>query len=132
MLNPLHVPYFKGGSHTNNGAFDFCVECKERIALGGLNLRIIRFNSKEQENLVVDKFHKEISDENTVLGLIWNENSDEIIFDTLKIWKTVPTIITIFSIIQFLAAIYDPLGLINTLIVKLEVLFSDICVEKYD
>ena len=132
MLNSLHVPYFKGGSHTNNGAFDFCVECKEKIALGGLNPRNIRLNSKEQENLVVDKFHKEMSDENPVLGLIWNENSDEIIFDTLKIWKTVPTIITIFSIIQFLAAIYDPLGLINALIVKLEVLFSDICVEKYD
>ena len=126
----MHVPYFNGGSHTNGGAFDFCVECKERIALGGLNLRNIRFNSKEQENLVVDKFHKEIPDENTVLGLIWNENSDEIIFDTLKIWKTVPTIITIFSVIQFSAAIYDPLGLINASIVKLEVLFSDICVEK--
>ena len=79
------------------------MKCKERLPLEGLNLRKFRSNSKELENLVVDKFHQGTSDENSVLGLMWNKNSDEIVFDTMKICKNVPTIITKRSLIQLLA-----------------------------
>ena len=46
--------------------------------------------------------------------------------------KNIPTVIIKRSIIQFLASIYDPLGLINPLIVKLKVLFQDMCIEKHN
>ena len=53
---------------------------------------------------------------------MWNKCSDKIVFDMLKICKNLPTIITKRSIIQLLAGISGPLGLINPLIVKLKVL----------
>ena len=89
-------------------------------------------NSKELENLVVEKFHEEISNENTILDLQWDKSSDEIIYDVNKICKNIPTVITKRSIIQFLASIYEPHGLINPLKVKLKVLFQDMCIEKHN
>ena len=35
------------------------------------------------------------------------------------------------SIIQSLASIYDPLGLIAPVIVKMKILFQDICVNRF-
>ena len=43
--------------------------CKEGLALGGFNLCKFRSNSKKLENLVVEEFHEEISNENTIIGL---------------------------------------------------------------
>ena len=42
-----------------------------------------------------------------------------------KICKNIPTVITERSIIQFLASIYDPFGLINPLIVKYTLLVTN-------
>ena len=121
LLNSLYADDLNGSSHTIR-AFDFFVKCKERLPLGGFNLRKFQSNNKELEDLVVYKFHERTSDENSVLGLMWNKCSDKIVFDTLKICKNLPTIITKRSIIQLLAGICGPLGLINPLIVKLKVL----------
>ena len=62
----------------------------------------------------------------------WDESSGEIICDVTKIYKSIPTIIAKRSIVQFLAGIYDPLGLINTLITKLKVFFQDMCIKKHN
>ena len=132
IVNSLHVDDLNSGAHTNGEALEFFVKCKEGLALEGFNLRKFRSNSKELENLVVEKLHEEISNENTILGLQWDKSSDEMIFDVNKICKNIPTVITKRSIIQFLASIYDPLGLINPLIVKLKNLFQDMCTEKHN
>ena len=81
LLRSLQVNDMNGGSHTIYWAFDFFVKCKESLALRGSHLQKFRSNSKEIENLVADKFHEGISNDNTVLGLIWNKNSDKIGFD---------------------------------------------------
>ena len=115
----MHVDDLNSGAHTIGEALEFLVKCKEGLGFGGFTLHKFQSNSKELENLVVEKFHEEISNENTILGLQWDKNSDEIIYDVNKICKNITTVITKRSIIQFLASIYDPLGLINPLIVKL-------------
>ena len=67
-----------------------------------------------------------------ILRLQWDKISDEIIYDVTKISKNIRTVITKRSVIEFLASIYDPLRLINPLIVKLNVLFQDMFIEKYN
>ena len=132
LLNSLYVDDLNSGAHTIGEALEFFVKCKEGSALGRINLRKFRSNSKELENLVVEKFHEEISNENAILGLQWDKSSDEIICDVNKICKNIPAVITKHSIIQFLVGIYDPLSLINPLIVELKVLFQDMCFEKHN
>ena len=67
-----------------------------------------------------------------MLGLQWDRKSDEVINDVTKIWKNCHTVITKRSTFQFLASIYNPIGLINPLIVKLKVLFQDTCIENHN
>ena len=64
MLNSLHVDDLNSWAHTIGEALEFFVKCKEGLALGGFNLRKFRSNSKGLENLVVEKFHEEKSNEN--------------------------------------------------------------------
>ena len=60
-----------------------------------------------------------------MLGLQLDKSFDEIICQVTKICKNIPTVITERSIIQFLASIYDPFGLINPLIVKYTLLITN-------
>ena len=87
MLNSLHVDDLNSGAHTIGEALEFFVKCKEGLALGGFNLRKFRSNSKELENLVVEKFNEEISNENTILGLQWDKSSDESFMMLIKYAK---------------------------------------------
>ena len=105
LLNSLHIDDLNSGAHTIGEALVSFVKCKEGLALGGFNLRMFRSNSKKLENLVVEKFHEEISSKNTILSLQWNKSSDEIIYDINKICKNIPTVVTKRSINQFLASI---------------------------
>ena len=81
LLNSLQVNDMSGGSHTIYWAFDFFMKCEESLDLRRSHLQKFQSNSKELENLVADKFHEGISNDNTVLGLIWNKNSDKVGFD---------------------------------------------------
>ena len=99
MLNSFHVDDLNSGVHNIREALQFFVRCKEGLVLGGFNLCKFRSNSEELENLVVEKFREEISNENTILGLQWDKISDEIIYDVTKICKNIPTVITKRSII---------------------------------
>ena len=99
LLNSFHVDDLNSGVHTFREALQFFVRCKERLVLGGFNLCKFRSNSKKLENLVVEKFREEISNENTILGWQWDKSSDEIIYDVTKICKNIPTVITKRSII---------------------------------
>ena len=65
----MHVDDLNSGAHTIGEALEFLVKCKEGLGFGGFTLHKFQSNSKELENLVVEKFHEEISNENTILDL---------------------------------------------------------------
>ena len=57
LLNSLHVDDLNSGAHTIGEVLKFFMMCKEGLALGGFNMRKFQSNSKELENLVVQKLH---------------------------------------------------------------------------
>ena len=57
LLNSLHVDNLNSGAYTIGEALEFFMKCKEGLALGGFNMRKFQSNSKELENLVVQKLH---------------------------------------------------------------------------
>ena len=57
LLNSLHVDDLNSGAHTIGEALEFFMRCKEGLALGRFNMRKFQPNSKELENLVVQKLH---------------------------------------------------------------------------
>ena len=133
LLESLHVDDLISGANNIHDAFEFYVKCKERLKNGGFNLRKFKSNSVELEKLVYEAFPEDClySDENKILGLLWDKNTDAIIFDFKEIFSKFVVNPTKRSILQSIASIYDPLGLINPLTVRMKIIFQDICSEKF-
>ena len=84
-------------------------------------MRKFQSNRKELEKLVYEKFPDDetYSNENKVLGILWDKQSDQS-FDFNDIRSKFIEEPTKRFIIQSLASIYDPLGLNALVIVKMK------------
>ena len=68
-----------------------------------------------------------------ILGITWDENPDTLNFDLKEIIETAcSNIPTKRNILSTLSSFYDPLGLIQPIIISLKILFQDICKIKVD
>ena len=135
ILESLHVDDLNSGANTDEEAYKIFVDCKTKLAQGGFNLRKFQSNSSKLENAVYCEFPESkvqiVSPfDNKVLGIIWDKINDNIIFNFEDIVKTFPLNPTKRSILKSIASIFDPLGLINPLILRMKILFQDLCIAK--
>ena len=70
-----------------------------------------------------------ISPKTKVLGLAWDTEQHSVEFDLLKIVEGIKSVTT-RSILNTMAAVFDPLGLLCPISVAAKVLFQDLCLEK--
>lgn len=126
LLESLHVDDLNSGANTKEEAIDFYKRSKECLHKGGFHLQKFQSNSKEIEKQINDIELNESSEK--ILGLSWDKQKDEFFFDLKKM--QLPEIPTKRNILKFTASIYDPLGLINPIVVKLKILFQEICKTK--
>ena len=133
-------------------AYCIYVKALERMKEGGFSLRKWKTNDKMLESRIQQKesesgeiktdeqsYAKEtlgnqdsVRGRTKVLGLMWDNDSDEIEFDLAKTGRQIesksrPTKRTILSV---LASIFDPLGLVSPIAVAIKILFQDMCIEK--
>ena len=72
-------------------------------------------------------------DKTKVLGVHWNTDTDEILFDVIEIVEYAKTLpVTKRSLLKFTAKIFDPLGALSPFVIKLKSLFQQMCIEKVD
>ena len=82
--------------------------------------------------------NKEIhtTDNNTskkVLGVTWNNKADTLISDFLDLIKEAKLLKpTKRNVLKILSSFYDPMGLIQPIIIGLKTLMQNICKEKLD
>ena len=82
--------------------------------------------------------NKEIhtTDNNTskkVLGVTWNNKADTLISDFLDLIKEAKLLKpTKRNVLKILSSFYDPMGLIQPIIIGLKILMQNICKEKLD
>ena len=72
------------------------------------------------------------SQDNKVLGLIWDKDADTIIFDFNDIRSKFIEHPSKRSVIQSIASIFDPLGLISPITVKMKIFFQVVCIKKFN
>ena len=134
LLSSLHVDDLTSGENDIPKAFTFYKSCKETLQEGGFNLRKFKSNSVELENMVYSIYpeDKQFSEDEKVLGLLWDKNIDSINFDFNEIQSKFTENPTKRSLSHSIASIYDPLGLITPVVVKMKILFQDVCIEKFD
>ena len=129
FLKSLHVDDLSSGGDTINDVYTFFMRSKSALTKACFNLRKFESNSTELDNLVKPE-RPGTEDDTKILGLTWNKLNDQFIFSFQHLLPLAVDIPTKRELIRFLASIYDPLGLLNPYIVKLKILFQEVCVNK--
>ena len=65
-----------------------------------------------------------------MLGLAWDKKLDLFIFSFSELFKIAVPFPTKRDVLSFTASFFDPLGLTNPVIVRLKILFQQICISK--
>ena len=137
LLNSLHVDDLSGGSATVQEAIEFLKKSKERFAECSMNLRKFETSDKTLEKLIIDEFGEKENPQNKtetrVLGVNWDKESDAFYFSFEELRKKFNvTKVTKRTVLQSLASIYDPLGLINPVVIEFKLFFQKLCKMKLD
>ena len=103
------------------------------ISKGDFNFGKFKSNCKELEKLVYETFPDDetYSNKNKVLGILWDKQSNQLMFDFNDICSKFIEESIKRSIIQSLTSIYDLVSHIAPIIVKMKILFQDICIDKF-
>lgn len=160
LSNQLYVDDFVTGTDSEEKAFEIYKLSKQVMSEGGFNLRKWTSNSiKLNERIFEDPNQKTMakltkhvieddqsyaktstgsSDNATrethevkLLGITWNNELDEFIFclsDLLEYAKSLP--VTKRTLLKLTAKIYDPLGFLSPFIVRLKILFQELCISR--
>ena len=103
------------------------------ISKGDFNFGKFKSNCKKLEKLVYETFPDDetYSNKNKVLGILWDKQSNQLMFDFNDICSKFIEESIKRSIIQSLTSIYDLVSHIAPIIVKMKILFQDICIDKF-
>ena len=105
---------------------------KTRFLEANFNFRRWRTNDRKLQRFIQFQENKSIvkpegNDCHKVLGIPWN-NEDEFVIDASSYVKEVDILLpTKRNILRLVAGIYDPLGFIQSLTIKLKLLMQEIC-----
>ena len=114
--------------------YEFFIKSKQYLAEGGFDLRKWATNNKTlQENF--DQIQGEQNKDNVrkVLGINWDTNSDEFIYDFKDIINTASNSpVTKRSILRISVMFFDPSGIICPIVLQAKLLFKRLCLKKFD
>ena len=127
VLNSFYVDDFSGGANNLEKAYELFKKLKLRFLEGLFNLRKWRTNNPVLRQLIDPNC--EINCLNSkILGISWNEFSDTFLFDLDEICQTAKSLApTKRNILKVLSMFYDPIGVIQPIIVNLKLIFQEIC-----
>ena len=153
----LYVDDFLGGADSVKEAEEIYQESREIMRKGGFNLRKWNSNSKEvlqainasswEEKFKPAEFTQEdesyakattgpttVNQESKfvkVLGVNWNTESDEFLFDFTELIKFARSLpVTKRSLLKLSAKIFDPLGLLSPFVIQMKIMFQELCTQK--
>ena len=68
-----------------------------------------------------------------ILGVLWDEIDDTFIFDFKEIAELSQTLsVTKRNILKVLAMFFDPIGILQPLVINSKILFQKVCKDKFD
>ena len=134
VLRSFFVDDFTGGSHKTQKTFELLKKLKNRFFEGKLRVTKWRANNTKLRKLISDcQSTEQLSGERKILGVGWNDQSDKFLFDNKKTADMSDNLcVTKRSILKRLAAFYDPLGLIQPLIMNMKLFFQGLCILKLE
>ena len=103
--------------------------CKDRLEVGSFSLRKFTSNSAELEKMVNKNYGMLTEEhncllENKILGLKWDKFEDSFAFDFTEIREKFDVLLTKCHVVKAIASVYDPLGLLNPVVVQMKIFFQ--------
>ena len=133
LIKSLHVDDLTTSTETVADAELFVDKTKDHLSKASFNLRKFQSNSKELESKLQAKYgetdNPTVTGKTKVLGVIWDKENDELCFELKTLMNLKPTK---RNVLKALASIYDPLGLINPIVLTLKLFFQKLCLNKLD
>ncbi|XP_065654791.1 uncharacterized protein LOC136081405 [Hydra vulgaris] len=130
MLLSLHVDDLNSGSNDLNQCLEFFNKARNYLQEANFNLRKFESNSVELEQKIQSNNY-ERNNTTKVLGQAWDKDLDELTYSFNDILETVKKIPTKRDVMKFIASIFDPMGIINPIVVRCKCFFQRLCVEKF-
>ena len=129
VLRSFFVDDFTGGSNNTQNIFELFKKLKIRFFEGKFNVTKWRTNDAKLRQLISDcESTEQLSGEGKILGVGWNDQSDKFLFDIKNIADMSDDLcVTKRSVLKRLATFYDPLGLIQPLIMNMKLFFQGLC-----
>ncbi|XP_054708165.1 uncharacterized protein LOC129217975 [Uloborus diversus] len=137
LKSSLYVDDLYFGGNSVNEVLNLSSDAVTILKAGGFNLRKLRSNSKELEELWVQTGLKERESVDVsqvkVLGLNWNPEQDELSLDLKGIFKGLKSLKNSKRcVLQTAASIFDPVGLIAPFVVRIKLLLQEIWERAID
>lgn len=121
VFDSFHVDDFSGGENDLDNALELCKKLKLRFLEGLFCLWKWRANHSKLRTSISE--NKEIKS-SKILGVIWNEDKDNLIFDFNEFCEFCKTIHeTTRNALKVLAMFYGPIGVLQTIFINLKILF---------
>ncbi|XP_065665585.1 uncharacterized protein LOC136087009 [Hydra vulgaris] len=117
LIQSLHVDDLNTSFDSVSKGLMFYNKAKSCLREGNFYLRKFESNSTELNSLIKEN-NPTSSDITKVLGLKWDKIEDNFIFSFQDLLYLVDNKPTKRSILRFIASFYDPLGLVNPIIVR--------------
>ena len=127
LIASLHMDDLISGSNSLSVAVEFLQKSKQRLSTAGFNLR--KFHSNFKHGSILNE-HFNSDGYVKVLGLLWDKVKDEFVFSFKHLLKDKVDKPTKRNVIKLLASIYDPLGVLNPIVVTFKVFFQKLCLSK--
>lgn len=122
------------GSLTVTDCYEFYLKAKVRLLEAGFNLRKFVTNSLELWNMITTNEGQALENnptlprEHKVLGVNWNPNRDELLFDLTSIKERIEWLEpTKRNIIGLAAQLYDAFGILSPITVSFKIFFQQLC-----
>ena len=151
VINSLYVDEFQGGAKNDEKTVELYKALTEIMPAGGFNMRKWASNSAEVRKLFpkpdakssLSETYAECTIANPeacndeilkkVLGVVWDTESDDIIYTFAALFESLKSLPkTKRGLLGVIARIYDPIGLVSPVTVKLKASFQTLCISKLE
>ena len=122
LIKSMYVDDVVCGASNQSEALKLYDEFKSVLSSGGFNLRKFVCNADSGVSVMSDS----PPGEQRVLGVLWDVKQDEFVMDLSEIVRNVNTNVTKREIISIGSKIFDPLGFVSPVTIRVKLLFQEL------
>ena len=127
----FYVDDFICGTETEEKGIELYNKIKERFKECNFNIVKWRTNDnalRKRINSKESNLGNKIVESGKILGVLWDEKNDIFVLIVKELFENVKNVNpTKINVLKAIVSIYDPVGYIQPLVIKLKILFQQIC-----